>query len=354
MSDDAGERTEAASEKRREEFREKGELARSQDLLSMLVLFSAFAYFSIGGAWIAERLGALLRHFLSLRGPQTLTVESVMGLITALSGQMGLLLAPLVGMIVLVGLLGNLAQVGFLWTTKPLEPDLNKLNFFAKFFSTFFNKQKLGLLVGSLAKISVVGLIVWLTLEGREVELRSLSTLPLLGALRYTLETIMAILLRVALALIIITIADYAWNRYVIEERMKMTKQEVKEESKSQEGSPEIKGKRRQKAMELAQRRMMGDVPTADVIINNPTHFSVALRYRHGIDPAPIIVAKGADLIAFQIRKIAKAHRVPMITNKRLARGLYADVEIGQPVPEDFYRAVAEVLAYIMRLKRSS
>lgn len=349
---DSGEKTEAASEKRREEFRERGEIARSRDIVSVLVLFAAVAYFFFLGEWLFKGLGRFMVEFCSLRPTNNMDTHHMLALGREAVTQMALIIGPLAAAIVALSILANMAQVGVLFTAKPLEPNLDRINIFGpKLFTTFFNKQAFGNLIGSLAKIAVVGVVVYLTVSGDGERIRAISTLPLFEGVGFLLNKALLIVFNVSLVLILIAAADYAWNRYVMEEKMKMTKQEVKDEHKEYEGNPHLKGKRRQKAFEMANARMMQDVPGADVIVNNPTHISVALRYTRGKDAAPVVVAKGADLVAMHIRRVAKAHDVPMVENVPLARALYKHVKVGRPVPSQFYRAVAEVLAYVYRLR---
>jgi len=353
MADDSAERTEPASEKRREEFRERGEIARSRDIVSVMILFSGLAYFYFLGGWLFEGLGRFVVQFMSMRPQLEMTAGSILRLGTESVIQMALIIGPLAAMVVAVSIVGTVAQVGVLFTAQPLEPDLKRINIFSeKLFTTFFNKQAFGNLIGSLAKIGVVAVVIWLTLSGDGPRMRAISTLPLVEGVSYLLQRCMLVVFNVSLVLILVAAADYAWQRYVMEEKMKMTQQEVKDEHKDVEGNPQQKGAMRRRAMDIVNQRMMRDVPTADVIVNNPTHFSVALRYTRGRDAAPVVVAKGADLMALRIRRIAQAHDVPMVTNVALARGLYAHVKVGRPVPSKFFRAVAEVLAYVYRLRQ--
>lgn len=351
MSEDAGEKTEEPSEKRREEFRERGEVARSKDAVSVLILLCAVAYFMGFGPKLYDSFRASLVHFFDMRGVVEMTPESFIRLSNEQLLLIGTLLAPLIGMLLFVSIVGNVAQVGFLFTTKPLEPDLEKLNVFTKFIPTFFSKQAVGNLFFSLVKIAIIGGIIWATIGGDQDKIRALATLPLSASMRFVIERSLQMLLNVTLTLILIAAADYFWNRYTMEEKMKMTRQELKDESKEQEGNPQMKGAMRRRARDIVQKKMKAAVPTADVIVNNPTHISVALRYRQGVDAAPIVVAKGADLMAMQIRKIATEHGVPMVENVPLARALYKHVKVGKPVPAQFFRAVAEVLAYVFRLR---
>ncbi|MEE2755913.1 MAG: flagellar biosynthesis protein FlhB [Myxococcota bacterium] len=353
MSDEAGEKTEAASEKRRQEYREKGEIARSRDILSVLVLFCALGYFSFFGEFILDGFSKILTRYFSFRPDLSLTPEDVVQMGDEAILDMALIMSPLVGAIVVVSIVGSLAQTGVIVTTKPLEPDITRLNFFTRFFQTFFNKQAVGNLVGSLAKIAVVVTVIYLTLSGDGEYIKAISSLSLEDGIAFLLGRCLDVLLNVSIVLIFIAVIDYAWNRYVMEEKMKMTKQEVKDEHKQYEGNPELKGKRRRIAMEMANQRMMQAVPDADVIVNNPTHISVALRYKQGVDAAPVVLAKGADFMAMRIRRAARANNIPMVENKPLARSLYKTVKVGKPVPSKFYRAVAEVLAYVYRVRKS-
>ena len=351
MSDDAGERTEDASEKRRDEFRERGDVPRSKDVVSVLVLFSAITYFIVFGPWVFGSLSGVLRHFLELRSTVEMTPQSILHLGIDIIIRMVVMTAPLIGLLVFVAIFGNVAQVGLIFTTKPLEPDFEKLNFFTRFGPTFFSRAAIGNLVGSLAKIGVVAVVIWLTVDGDLARIRSMATVPLPVAIQFVLAKSLKMLINVAIVLIVISAADYFWSRYSLEEKMKMTRQELKDEAKEYEGNPQQKGAMRRRAREIANKKLKTTVPTADVIVNNPTHISVALRYRQGVDAAPTVVAKGADLMAMQIRKIAGEHNIPMVENVPLARMLYKHVKVGKPIPSQFFRAVAEVLAYVYRLK---
>ncbi len=353
MSDDqSAEKTEEASEKRREEFRERGELAQSKDIISVLILFSGLGYFVFFGGHIYDGMNVLFRRYFGFRPEVRFDVNGVMALGEEAVLEIAYIIAPLVGLVFVVSILGNMAQVGVLFTTKPMEPDLNKLNFFTRFLSTFFNKQAFGNLVTSIVKILIVALVIYLTLRGDGDYIKVISTLTLHDGVAFLLGRCMEVLFNVCIVLIFVAIADYAWNKYVMEEKMKMSLQEVKDEQKEYEGNPHMKGQMRRRAMDMANNRMMQAVPDADVIVNNPTHISVAIRYRQGEDGAPVILAKGADLMAMRIRRIAKAHGIPMVENKPLARSLYRNVKVGRPVPSKFFRAVAEVLAYVYRLRK--
>jgi flagellar biosynthetic protein FlhB len=352
MADDGGERTEQPSEKRRQEYRERGEIARSRDAVSVLVFLAALFYFGVLGRWLVHGLGDVMTFYLDLRRQGELTVEGVASMSVELVRRGAMLVGPLAGMVVGVSVLGHVAQVGILFTTKTLQPDLSRLNFFARFIGTFFSKQAIGQLVGSVVKIGVIGGVVWATLKDEGPRIRSLSVMPLNAGNAYLIARCLDVLRNVTIVLVAVALGDYLWNRWTLEQRMRMTRQELKDESKEYEGNPHVKGRIGKRARELANQRMMQKVPLADVVVNNPTHLSVALRYRQGVDAAPVVVAKGADEVALRIRAIARQHEVPMVENVALARLLYKQVKVGKPVPAQLYRAVAEVLGYVYRLRK--
>lgn len=353
MSDDSSaEKTEPASEKRRQEYRERGEVARSRDVISVLVLFCGLGYFTFFGDYLFNGLRRVFTKYFTLRPEMGLDIGEAVGLANEAALEMGTMMAPLVAGIIFVSVVGNVAQVGFLMSVKAMAPNLDRLNFFTKVLGHFFNKQAIGTLVGSLAKMAIVAIVIYLTLSGDGPMIKAIATLPLFQGISFLLGRCLSVVFNVSLVLIIVALADLMWNRYVMEEKMKMSKQEVKDEQKDIEGNPHVKGQMRRRAMDMANQRTMKSVPDADVIVNNPTHLSVALRYRRGKDSAPIVLAKGADLMALRIRRIAKAHSIPMVENIPLARALYKHVKVGRPVPSRFYRAVAEVLAYVYRLKK--
>lgn len=346
-----GERTEKATPKRREDARKKGDVARSRDVATVLIVFVGFAYLSLFGESLGSGLTGMLNHCLTEMDGGLESPESFISFMFGVVDEMALWLGPLFGGVILVVILGNVAQVGWLITFEPLKPDLTKLNPLPNLKNIFFSKKTLGNLVTNLAKVGVVAVVVWLTLRGKVDQIAALSQVPVMGGLLLVLKTCLSLLLNTGLALILIAAADFAWNRYLHEEKLKMSKHDIKEEMKEQEGNPQLKGARMRRAREMSQQRMMQAIPEANVILNNPTHLSIALRYRQGVDAAPVVVAKGADHVAMRIRRIAADHGVPMVEDKPLARLLFKQCEVGQMVPEEVFRAVAEVLAYVYGLK---
>lgn len=352
--DDSGEKSEEPTERRREEFRERGQIAKSQDVLSLLVLATGLGYFLFFGRFIYDRMGRIYTMFFETRYGLEVNISKTMELTTQTFIEIGFILFPLVTGVLIVGVLGNMAQVGVLITTKTLEPKLDKLNFFAKFIPAFFNKQSIANLFTSLTKLFFILLVVYYTLNGDAKKIAQLPLIPLDMGLQYMFERILMVLFNIVLIMVIIAVLDYAWQVFSMEEKMKMSKQEVKDEHKLSEGNPLIKSQRRKRALDMFNQRMMQAVPEADVVINNPTHFSVALRFDKDKDAAPIVVAKGADLIALRIRRLAEQHDVTMVDNPTLARALYRQVKVGKMIPFEFYRAVAEILYYVYRLRHGS
>jgi flagellar biosynthetic protein FlhB len=352
--DDSGEKTEDATSKRREEFRERGEVARSQDILSLLVLGSGLGYFVFFGDFIFDRLGRVFTLFFESRLGLEMSISDMVNLGSRTFFEIGYILFPLVVGVISFGILGNVVQIGVLITTKPLEPNLDKLNFFGNFIKTFFNKQAAGNIFFSLIKMFFILLVVYFTLKGDAKKIAQLPLMPAMQGIAYMLGRIITVIFNIVLIMIVIAVLDYAWQVWSMEEKMRMSKQEVKDEHKLSEGNPQIKSQRRRRALEMFNQRMMTAVPEADVIINNPTHFSVALRYKQGQDVAPMVIAKGADLLALRIRRLAEQHEVTMVDNAPLARALYKQVKVGRSVPLEFYRAVAEILSYVYRLKHGS
>lgn len=352
--EDAGEKTEDPTDRRREEFRERGQIAKSQDILSVLILSVGLSYFLFFGRFIYNHMGRVFTVFFEARFGLDLSVENTVILTARVFYEIGYILFPLIVGVLTVGILGNLMQVGVLVTTKTLEPKLDKLNFFSKFIPTFFNKQAFANLFTSLTKLFFILLVVYYTLNGDASKIAQLPLMPLDQGLAYMFERILQVIFNIVLIMVIIAVIDYSWQIFSMEEKMKMSKQEVKDEHKLAEGNPLIKSQRRKRALDMFNQRMMTAVPEADVIINNPTHFSIALRFNKDKDIAPIVVAKGADLLALRIRRLAEQHDVTMVDNPTLARALYKQVKVGKSIPFEFYRAVAEILYYVYRLRHGS
>jgi len=249
-----------------------------------------------------------------------------------------------------VGFFSTFVQIGWLFTTQPLIPDLTKLDPI-KGMGRFFSKRSLVEVIKSLLKVGLIGWVAFKTMQGEFDKALVLSEIPVSGTLLYLAQTAAMVMAKVAGIMIVLAILDYAFVRWEMEEKMKMTKQEQKEETKETEGDPHIKSKIRAIQQQMARSRMMAAVPEADVVITNPTHYAVAIQYESGKMEAPIVLAKGQDMVATKIREIARENDVPLVENPPVARLLHSKVEVGHAIPEEMFKAVAEILAYVYSLK---
>ena len=251
-----------------------------------------------------------------------------------------------------VALLTNIVQVGWKVTAKPMKPKFSKLNPLSG-FKRIFSKDSLFELLKSIAKISLIIYVAYTAIRDHQDELFLLYDIPLLQVVLLVGSIVINAGLQISLVYLIVGIADWFYQKHKFKEDMKMTKQEVKDEYKNTEGNPEIKGRQRSRMREASQRRMMQSLPSADVVITNPTHYAVAIKYDASQYSAPVVVAKGEDYLAMKIREAAKEHQIEIVENKPLARMLYANVDVGEEVPPELYQAVAEVLAFVYSLREN-
>jgi len=263
-----------------------------------------------------------------------------------------LTLAPLFAAIVIAAVLSNIMQVGFLLSAESIKPKFSKLNPL-KGFERLFSKQSIMELVKSLLKLAIVGGVGYFTIKGEIKNLLFLGDMELHSIITYTFATIFKLFITCTIAMIFVVAIDYAFQKWDFEKRLRMSKNEIKDEFKKTEGDPLIKSRIRSIQMQMAKKRMMHDVPDADVVITNPTHFAVAIKYDGLTMGAPKLLAKGAGGIAKRIKELAAQHDIPIVENKELARSLYSLVEVGQEVPGVLYQSIAEVLAYIYRIKNN-
>ncbi|MDR2550756.1 MAG: flagellar biosynthesis protein FlhB [Desulfobulbus sp.] len=345
-----GERTESPSAKRREDFRKKGQVAQSREvqtaaLFSVLLLFWMF-YAPMFWSELKEMLVMVWQR----SGEYAVTISSMMRLAYYLGAAMALVLGPLFLVALLVGFFSTFAQIGWLFTAQPLIPDLTKLDPI-KGMGRFISKRSLMEVIKSLLKVGLIGWISYKTLKNEFGQALLLIDIPVDGTVLYLAKTAALVMAKVVGIMIVLALLDYAFVRWEMEEKMKMTKQEQKEEMKETEGDPHIKSKIRSIQQQMARKRMMAAVPTADVVITNPTHVAVAIKYEAGQMEAPLILAKGQELVAARIREIAREHRIPLVENPPVARLLHSKVEVGQSIPEELFKAVAEILAYVYSLK---
>jgi flagellar biosynthetic protein FlhB len=351
MAEDMGDKTEQPTERKLSKARDDGNVAKSPELVSAVDLTAAILLLWFVGAISIELFGGLMRDGLTLANvKETIDPSSALPALGRACIRALPVLAAALAAIVLVSLIAHLQQVKFLFSTKPLEPKPERLNPVEGFKRIFGLKNfvKNGLaVVKLLAILTVIGAAV--IFYSRELAmLPMLEVVPAFSAMAVIIFKVTAWVLAI---LLIIGIVDYAYQLWQHKRDLRMTKNEVKDERKETDGDPEIKARIQRIGREIAMGRMRRDVPKADVIVTNPTHFAVALKYDADKMAAPVVVAKGADFMAFRIREIAMANRVPIVEKPELARGLYANVKVGQAIDSRFYQAVAELLAYVYRLQ---
>lgn len=347
-----GEKTEPATAKKLDDARKEGQVAKSREIGMGFSLLAMFLALKITVGWIGTKF---LESFnmVYLRIPELVKqpdgyvpwagLEALLknGMLRIL-----LLLSPFLIVGFFVAFIADLVQVKWKPTFKPMQPKLSKFSPL-KGLKKIVSPQSLVELLKAVVKICLISYIVYTTLKDKMGAIFSLYDMPLLGAIGFMGETIINLGLKIAAFYLIIAFLDYIYQKWKFSEDMKMTKQEVKDEMKNSEGDPQIKGKIRQKMREASRRRMMASVPEADVVITNPTHLAVAIKYDAEKAPAPIVLAKGEDFLAQKIKELAREHKVHIVEDKPLARMLYANVEVGEQVPPELYQAVAEVLAFV-------
>jgi flagellar biosynthesis protein FlhB len=344
------ERTEQASPKRREEARKHGQVARSPEVASAAILLACAVLFYFFSGGMVERMMDLTRWTLRDCGTTPINLNNIDVLLWTWSWRLFLIMAPLFLTVVIAGFLANYLQFGFVFSWEALAPKFEKIDPI-KGFQKFISLRSLVELVKSLLKMAIVAGIVWFNLRDELDNLIPLMDESLWGILIYTGKVTFRIMITTCWALIVLALLDYLYQRWEHEKSLRMSRQEVKDEFKQTEGDPIVKARIRRIQREVARKRMMANVPKADVVITNPTHLAVAIRYDPDKMYAPIVVAKGAGYVAEKIREIAGAHGVPVIENKPVAQLLYKTVDVDRAIPEDLYRAVAEILAYVYGLK---
>lgn len=345
-------KTEAPTEKKKQKAREDGQVSKSQELsiaISLIVTFSAIRSFS---PKIYEKLLEVFYHNLNLIKEHNDIFERdyLIKYGTYVFTQIIMMCLPFFLVIVAVGVITNIAQVGWFPTFKPLEPKFSKINPFAG-IKRMFSMKAIVELIKSIAKLVIISGVIYSNLKKEEYLIFKIIDMEILEAVAVMGDVITNMGINVGMMYLFIGIIDFGYNKFKGFKDLKMSKQEVKDEYKQAEGDPHVKGAIKQRMREVSMRRMMQELPTADVIITNPTHFAVALRYDQDKDQAPIVIAKGADFMAQKIKEVAKEKNIEIVENKPLARALYATGEIGKAIPSELYQVVAEILAYIYKLK---
>lgn len=349
----AGEKTEEATPKKREDTRKKGQVPKSQDVNTAILLFAVFLLLFVIGGFLRDQFTGLYKNAFQEYVTWDLTQHNVQQIFVEATFEMTKTLAPIAGMAIVAGVASNLLQVGVMFTGEPLKIDLKKLNPIQG-AKKIFSARALVELFKSLLKIGFVGTVTFSIIWWRKEDMLEMSQKSLESAIAFFGQTTIIMGISASLLLLILSVIDYTYQRYDHEKNIRMSKQDVKDENKNMEGDPQIKSKIKERQRQMSQQRMMSEVPDADVVITNPTHYAIAIKYNEEKSQAPYVVAKGVDYVAQKIKEIAKQHDVITVENRPLARALYDEVEVEDAIGEEFYQAVAEILAYVYRIQKKA
>ncbi len=351
MSDDSdAEKTESASPKRLDDARKEGDVPRSRELATFAVLMTAGCGLWFTGGGMVHEMRRVMTSGLSLTREQVFDSNVLILRVTSDIAQVMLVCLPLAGAIMFVAIASPLVIGGFMFSSKAFMPKFSKLNPFTG-LANLVSTNALVELIKAIVKTIVVGTVAWLVIMSQKEEVMTLAAEPLRAGMTHMVSMMAMAFLYIVGGLGIVAAIDAPYQIWHYANKLKMTRQEVIQEAKESDGNPQVKGKIRQLQREMAKRRMMADVPTADVVVTNPTHYAVALKYGDGEQGAPRVVAKGSDEVAAKIRELAKDNKVPLLEAPALARALHKHTEIGDEIPEALYSAVAEVLAYVFQLR---
>lgn len=348
---DGAEKSEEATSKKKEDARKEGNVAKSMDLSSGVLLVASVGIMYAYLPYMLENFEFLMREFFQFN-EFSVTEDSIKDLFMFLLQFSAKVILPFFALLFVLAIGINAYQVGFYVSTKALEPKFDKLNFFANFMKTFFNKRKLVELIKSLLKIFVLSAYAWYLVQNEVDILAKMTDAEYQDQMLYLAKLIFNVSIRIAILVLLIGVADYAYQKWQHNQDIKMTKQEVKEEYKQMEGDPIVKNRIRQAQRDAARKRMMDEVPKSDVVITNPTHYAVAIRYDMDVDRAPKVVAKGQRLMALKIKEIARASGVKIVEDPPLARTLYNSVEVDEEIPENLYKTLAQILMTLDKFRR--
>lgn len=345
------EKTEKATPKKRQDARQKGQVFKSKEVNSAVLLLAMFLTIKYSCPMIYEEISQYFKVvFNEYMKRDIVEISTLMNFVTYTLSVFTKVMLPILLVSVLAGLISGYAQVGFLFTLEPLKVKLEKLDPI-KGFKNIFSKQALVELIKSFIKIGVAIYIAFVYLKGEVNNALKLADMDIMNIFIYIGNLAINVSIAIIIVLGLLAIFDYFFQWWDYERNLKMSKHEIKEEYKQTEGNPQIKAKIKQKQRQMAASRMMKEIPKADVVITNPTHFAVAVKYEPEKNSAPLVIAKGQDYLALRIKDIARENSVEIVENKQLARTLYSTVEIGEQIPEDLYQTVAEVLAFVYSLK---
>ncbi len=347
----AGEKTERATPKKRLDERKKGKVAKSQDINTALLLLFCFMLLAVLGSFMKNSMLDLYRHTFIEWIHWDVTIPSTMDLLMDGLLQFAKIVLPIMAIALVISIAANMLQVGVLFTTEPLKFDLKKIDPIQG-AKRIFSLRAIVELLKSLFKIVFVGTITFTIIWIYKDEMMMLAFKNVHSAIGFFGRMTVMMGIASTIALIALAILDYMYQKYDFEKNIRMSKQDIKDEHKNVEGDPLIKSKLREKQRQIAMRRMMAEVPKADVVITNPTHYAVAIKYDEKLASAPYVVAKGTDAVALKIKEVAKSAQVMTVENKPLARSLYETVDINGMIPEQFYQAVAEILAFVYQTEK--
>jgi flagellar biosynthetic protein FlhB len=349
--DSSQEKTEEATPRRLEKAKEDGETARSKELATTAVLMAGAGGLLIFGTHLGAALEAIMRDAFTIERSAIFDMRHMSVQLIASAKEAAWALSPILAMLLVAAIAGSIGIGGLLFSGKSIAPKLSRMNPI-KGIGRMFSARSLIELFKAIAKVGLVLTIAILILDVRTADLLAIAEEPTVPAMEHVLWTLGWSFFLLSCATILIAIIDVPFQIYDHQKKLKMTMQEVKDEYKDSEGKPEVKGRIRQLQREMSQRRMMQDVPTADVVITNPTHYAVALKYDQNSMAAPVVVAKGGDELAFKIMEIARENKVEILRTPPLARAVYHNSDIGQEIPDGLYMAVAQVLAYVFQLRQ--
>ena len=351
-----GEKTELATAKKLDDARKDGQVSKSKEIITAISLLSIFILIKVYISTLGLRFVECFDEFYGMIGifvrdsSNGVRMDMVLGLFQAALLDIVIMLIPIFAVAMTIAILGNLLQQKWKISTKPLQPKLNKISPLSGFKRMFSFKQVVELLK-SIAMVGIIMYVVYSTIKDKTYLLFTFYDVPLYTALGIIGNVVTDIGIKISIIFLIIGFADLFYQRHKFKNDMMMSKQEIKDEFKNSEGDPQIKGQIKRKMQEASRRRMMQALPEADVVITNPTHFAVALKYEANSGKAPVVLAKGADYLALQIKEKAKEYKIEIVENKPLARLIYNNVDIGAEIPNELYQAVAEVLAFVFTLK---
>jgi flagellar biosynthetic protein FlhB len=347
---DLQEKTEQATPRKRSEARKKGQVGKSREIPSVAVLLAGLSTLYLFGAYMYNHIKSLMQDTFSMVAAPNQGLAEFLVLGNIVIERFIVMVLPVMIAVFVTAILSNVLQIGFMLSWESVTPKLSKISPI-KGIQRLFSKQTIMELFKSLAKLALVGVIAYVTVKGEMDRLPSLADREVQAILLYVLKVAFKIFIRVSMAMIFLALLDFWFQKWQFEQQLKMTKQEVKEEFKRTEGDPLVKSRIKRIQYEIAKRRMMQEVPKADVVVTNPVHLAIALQYDTAEMSAPTVLARGAGEVAERIKTLAREHHIPIVENRELAQNLYKMVEIGNEIPSILYQAVAEVLAYVYRIK---